>query len=159
MAVCNHLPEDSVIVPTSLEKLYQEQCLIGIHNFAIGWFTKEWATTMDYYGSKDPSASVAQLLIIIWDGLCEPTWELRNIILHHTPNPTALQEMKNLREKLRWYQQHKHLVLAPRHFSLTSYTQANIQELLERAKKIYEIECKQRVTGQQVLTEYFRLSN
>ena len=165
-AVCDQLPEESIDIPPPMERVYQEQCKIGLHNFAIGWFTKSWAIAMEHYGSKDPSTSVAQLLTLIWDGLCEPIWELRNNILHHKPNPTVLREMTNLRDRLKWYQRNKQMVIAPRHFFLTTYTDANIKDwqrdqcraqlkLLEKAQQIFEIECRQRISGQQVLTDYF----
>ena len=127
-SVCDRLPEDSISVPQPLETVFHDQCRVGLHQFAIGWFTKSWMGAMEYYGSKDPSSSVAQLLTILWDGMCEPIWELRNNTLHHKPNPTVLQEMINLRNKLKWYQQNKRITLAPRHHFLTHYTQVHLDE-------------------------------
>jgi hypothetical protein len=145
--------------------VWEEQSKIGLANMVIGWISKAWAAGLAHYGSKDPEGQAAQLLTLAWDGLCEPVWEMRNSIFNDLPNPAQLQEMQSLEEKLQWYHRHRFKVLAHRHRFLAEY---RIEDLgrwdrnrrketlrgLERARRIYEIECTQRVQGQQVLSRW-----
>jgi hypothetical protein len=74
--------------------------------------------------------------------------------------------MRTLGERLQWFQDNKTIVLAPRHYMLAEFRIEDVQRwdrrarrmqllMLEKAKKIYAIECKQRVSGQQVITDLF----
>jgi hypothetical protein len=74
--------------------------------------------------------------------------------------------LRSLGERLQWFQDNKTIVLAPRHYMLAEYQMEDVNcwdrrarrmqlLMLEKAKKIYEIECKQRVSGQQVMTDLF----
>jgi hypothetical protein len=91
---------------------------------------------------------------------------MRNNILHKKPNPTVLRETEHLREKLDWFRKHKSLAIAPRHYYLASYTERETQRwdraqcraqlgVLENAQQIFALECRQRMRGQRVITEYF----
>ena len=135
----------------------------------LGWFSKSWRKAIQHYGSDDPSGQASQLLTLIWDGLCEPLWTCRNDIRTNTPNPNDLLEMQNLRQKLGWYKKFKEEVLPHRLRFLAEYSDDDIKRwdrdrrktmvrMLEKSRRIYEIENKQRVKGQRVMTEFFRTS-
>jgi hypothetical protein len=168
-SVCNNTEPNTINVPPALQNLMNDQLQVGLHHFVIGWFVKSWAQAMHQYGSRDQNAHVAQLLTILWDGLCEPIWELRNNILHNKPNPTTLRETESLRDKLRWYSKYKSITIAPRHYFLTNYTNKDIDrwnrdqcrvqlKILANAQNIFEIECRQRMRGQRVITDFFNQS-
>jgi hypothetical protein len=151
---------------TVVAEAWDIQQRIGFHNMAIGWIGKGWTQAFKTLGSKDPEGCTAQILTYIWEGLCEPIWHFRNDILHDKPNPCTLTEMTLLSDRLKWYKENKRMVLAPRHHILAEFTTADIDKwnrlqrrsqlrVLDDAKLIYEIECKQRSSGQQVLTDIF----
>jgi hypothetical protein len=105
------------------------------------------------------------MITAIWETLCEPLWELRNNILARTDNPTVLREQKTLQERLHWFKRFAGKVLAQRHRKLTDFKREEVSswnrkqcrkrlKTLEIAWEIYEIECKQRVRGQRVMTEW-----
>lgn len=75
--------------------------------------------------------------------------------------------MSNLREKLEWYRRFKNKVLSHRLRFLADYTEDDIKRwdrdrrktlvrMLEKSKRLYEIELRQRIKGQRVMTEYFQ---
>jgi hypothetical protein len=151
---------------SAIASAWDEQESIGFKNMAIGWLSKGWTSAFKAAGWKDPEGCTIQILIIIWEGLCEPLWSMRNDILHNKPNPRAITEMNNLLERLQWYRDNKRLVLAPRHHMLAEYTDLNIKrwnrvqrrnqlKILDDAKNIYSIESRQRSSGQRVLTDMF----
>lgn len=153
---------------TALLTAWEIQQEISFSNMAIGWIGDGWSEAFKADGFKDPEGCTIRMLVLIWDGLCEPLWTLRNDTLHNKPNPRRLTEMTAQLDKLKWYRENKRLVLAPRHHLLSEYTDAELEIwnrlqrrsllcILEDAKKIYEIECKQRSSGQQVLTDIFPL--
>jgi hypothetical protein len=166
VSICNSTPAEDIQAPDPLCQVLEDQKRVGLHNFIIGWFVKAWAPAMAHYGSKDPDGQVAQLLTILWDGLCEPVWEMRNNILHKKPNPTVLRETEHLWDKLDWFRRHKSIAIAPRHYFLASFTEEELRRwhrsqcraqlgVLENAQQIYELECQHRMRGQRVITEYF----
>ena len=150
-----------------LLQIWEDQSKIGLSNFVLGWISRSWRKGLSHFGSVDPTGQAAQLLTIIWDGLCEPIWTCRNDIRNNNPNPRDLLEMSNLRSKLEWYRKFKNEVL-PQHLRfLTDYSQDDIKRwdrekrqsmvrMLDKSKRIYEIEVKQRVAGQRVMTEFLR---
>jgi hypothetical protein len=150
-----------------LQKIWEAQSQIGFHNFITGWISRSWQRGLKYYDSDDPGGQAAQILTLIWDGLCEPVWACRNDINSNNPNPKDLLEMANLRDKLRWYRKFRNEVLPERFRFMADISTNEIDQwdrdkrrgtvrILDKAKKIYEIECTQRVKGQRVVTEYFR---
>ena len=152
-------------LPPSLEHVWNEQQKIGLANMVLGWMSNAWALALAHHGSTDPVGQAAQLLTLVWDGLCEPVWELRNSIMNNLPIPTRLREMQSLEEKLQWYHRHQFKILAQRHRFLAEYRVEDIARWdrdrrketlrgLEKARRIYEIECTQRVQGQQVLSRW-----
>jgi hypothetical protein len=166
VSVCESVSSEDIHAPDPLRQVLEDQRRVGLHNFVIGWFVKSWAPAMTHYGSKDPDGQVAQLLTILWDGLCEPVWEMRNNILHKKPNPTVLREAEHLREKLDWFRKQKSIAIAPRHYFLASFTEIETRRwdraqcraqlgVLENAQRIFALECRQRMRGQRVITEYF----
>jgi hypothetical protein len=64
----------------------------------------KWTRVFQIAGSDDPEGCSVQLLTLIWQGLCEPIWTLRNDILHRNPNPRVLAEMTSLADQLQWFQ-------------------------------------------------------
>ena len=160
--------EDS-LPPTEpkLLKIWEAQSKIGFSNFVLGWFSRSWRDGFSSFGSDDPSGQTAQLLTLLWDGLCEPIWACRNDIRTNNPNPKDLLEMSNLRSKLEWYKKFKAEVLPHRLRFLADYSQDDIRKwdrdrrqsmvrMLDKSKRIYEIEIRQKVAGQRVMTEYLR---
>jgi hypothetical protein len=85
--------------------------------------------------------------------------------MNDLPNPSRLREMQSLEEKLQWYHRHRFKVLAHRHRFLAEYRKEDIHrwdrdrrketlQSLDKARRIFEIECTQRVQGQQVLSHW-----
>jgi hypothetical protein len=153
----------------TLRKIWDAQQHIGFSNFMIGWVSREWQKGLKRFGSKDPGGQASQMLTLLWDCVCEPIWECRNNIMANKPNPSALREMTALREKLTWYRRHQVEVLPERFRFLVTYQVCDLKKwdrercraalrLLEKAAKIYEIECRQRVRGQRVMTDFLTSS-
>jgi hypothetical protein len=74
--------------------------------------------------------------------------------------------LRTLGDRLQWFQDNKEVVLAQRHYMLAEYRMEDVQRwdrrarriqllMLEKAKKIYAIECKQRASGQMVIADMF----
>lgn len=156
------LPSDPPL-PSVLQKIWSAQKRIGLINFAHGWISTGWAVGLKKLGSKDPHGQSAQVLTLVWDAVCEPIWEHRNHVLNNTPNPTALRELSSLRDRLLWYRRFKNQVLPPRFRFLARFRPDQLERWdrtrcrvalrqLDKARRIYEIECTQRVRGQQVMT-------
>ena len=110
-------------------------------------------------------SGIAQITTAIWEVLCEPIWELRNNILARSDNPTVLREQRTLAERLKWFHRFSQQVLAQRHRRLIDFEIEEVDKwdrklsrkklkMLETAREIYDIECKQRVRGQRVMTEW-----
>lgn len=148
-----------------LRRIWDAQRQIGFSNFMIGWISREWHKGLKRFGSKDPGGQAAQLLTLLWDCVCEPVWECRNNIMANKPNPSEMREMTALREKLIWYRRHQIEVLPERFRFLVKYQVHDLRKwdrdrcrtalrLLDKAVKIHEIECRQRVRGQRVMTEF-----
>jgi hypothetical protein len=96
-------------------------------------------------------------------------WTCRNDIRVNTPNPKDRLEMQHLQQKLGWYQKFKDEVLPHCLRFLAEYGADDIQRwnhdrrktmvrMLDKSKRIYKIENKQRVKGQRVMTEFFTTS-
>jgi hypothetical protein len=152
LALADHPPPTE---PTLLQ-IWEAQSKLGFSNFILRWLSRSWCEEIGFYGSNDPSGHAAQLLTLIWDGLCEPIWACRNDIRTNNPNPKDLLEMSNLQTKLEWYKKFKNEVLPHRLRFLAEYTQDNIRHwdrdrrktmvrMLDKSKRIYEIEIKPRL--------------
>jgi hypothetical protein len=150
----------------ALQRAWQSQKRVGFTNMAIGWLSKEWTKAMRAHGASDPEGSVAQMLTLIWDAWCEPIWDHRNSRLHKDENPAMDESLRKLENRLRWYRDNKTEVLASRHHFLAEFRIADVikwdrrqrraqLKMLDNARRIYEIECKQRVQGQRVITDMF----
>jgi hypothetical protein len=148
----------------ALQRAWESQQRIGFHHMAIGWISKEWSSAMKAHGSKDPGGQVAQILALIWDSWCEPIWEYRNSRFNETQNPAIEATLSTLGERLQWYHENKVEVLATRHHFLAEFRLADVikwdrrqrrtqLKMLDNARRIYEIESRQRVRGQRVITE------
>jgi hypothetical protein len=74
----------------SIREVWELQEQIGFKNMAIGWMCNGWTRAFQTAGSDDREGCSVQLLTLIWQGLCEPIWALRNDILHRNPNPRVL---------------------------------------------------------------------
>lgn len=85
----------------------------------------------------------------------------------NNPNPKEVLAMANLRDKLRWYKKFRKEVLPERFRFMADLSTEEIDcwdrdkrrgtvRILDKAKKIHEIEFKQRVKGQRVVTEFFQ---
>ena len=117
------------------------------------------------FQSKDAVGQVAQITTAIWEVLFEPIWELRNNIMARSDNPTVLREQRTLEDRLKWFYRFSQRVLAQRHRRGIDFEIEEVDKwdrklsrkklkMLETAREIYEIECKQRVRGQRVMTEW-----
>ena len=161
------LEENTPPPDRNLRDIWEAQKEIGFQNFITGWISRSWQRGLRYYESKDPGGQAAQILTLIWDGLCEPIWACRNDIHSNNANPKEVFEMDNLRDKLRWYKKYSKEVLPERFRFMVDFSNEEITywdrdkrrgtvRILEKASKIYEIECKQRVKGQRVIIEFFQ---
>jgi hypothetical protein len=76
------------------------------------------------------------------------------------------ESLKKLEDRLRWYRDNKAEVLASRHHFLAEFRVADVikwdrrqrraqLKMLDNARRIYEIECRQRVQGQRVIMDMF----
>jgi rubrerythrin len=150
----------------ALLRAWKSQKQIRFQNMVKGWVTKDWSRAMRAHGSKDPDGHVIMILTLLWDGFFEPVWEYRNNRLHRMENSAMSSMMRTLGDRLQWFQDNKTIVLAPRHYMLVEFRVEDVQRwdrrarrmqllMLEKARKIYAIECKQRVSGQQVITDLF----
>jgi hypothetical protein len=150
----------------ALQRAWESQQRIGFNHMAIGWISKEWGGAMKAHGSKDPGGQVAQMLALIWDSWCEPIWEYRNSRFNDNQNPAIEATLSMLGERLQWYYENKVEVLATRHRFLAEFRLADVikwdrrqrqtqLKMLDDARRIYEIESRQRVRGQRVITEMF----
>jgi hypothetical protein len=151
----------------SLRTIWDAQLKIGFSNFVIGWISRSWQRGLRRFDSKDPGGQAAQIITLIWDGLCEPIWTCHNDIKSNTPNPAELLEMASLKEKLKWYKKYKMEVLPARFRPMAKFSSEEIKwwdrdnrramiRILNIAVKIHQIQCKQRVKGQRVVTDFFR---
>ena len=107
--VISHLDDTEYVqprLPQVLQQVWEKQLQIGRYRFGMGWISKQWRVAAKAYGSKDPGGDVAKLVTLIWDGWCEPIWELRNYILHRQPNPTELSAQRQIKERLKWFKRH-----------------------------------------------------
>eukprot|EP00956_Cyclotella_meneghiniana_P044273 scaffold310863_cov99-Cyclotella_meneghiniana.AAC.1 len=145
--------------------IWEKQQQIGFMEMIKGWITKAWVQVLAEYDDKDPAGQAAKLVTIMWEVVCEPIWEMRNNILAGSDNPTVLKETRTLREKVLWYKRFSRQVLAQRHWTLTEFSIEDAarwdrarcrKELrtLDAAKEVYEIECKMRMSGQRVITDW-----
>jgi hypothetical protein len=149
-----------------LKRIWDAQHRLGVMHLMVGWISKSWATGLKTLGSTDPHGQSAQILTLLWDSLCEPLWSLRNDIFNNIPNPSTLQDLTDLRDRLMWYHRFVNQVLPPRFRFIASFHEDSIHRWdrarcrlvlrqLDMTRRIYEIECTQRVRGQQVLTTWF----
>ena len=163
---CNIEGAPTPTEPT-LKMIWISQHRIGFNYLLLGWISRSWRRGLKKFGSTDPGGQAAQILTLIWDGLCEPIWNCRNDIKSNTPNPSDFLEMATLNEKLQWFRKYKNEVLPERFRYMAEFTQDEIRRwdrdkrratirILEKALKIYKIECKQRVSGQRVVTDFFK---
>jgi hypothetical protein len=119
------IPSESAPV---LLRAWESQKRIGFSSFIRGWVSKEWARAMKAYESGDPQGQTAQMLTIIWDGLCEPVCTYRNNKLYHVENNTMTAMLRTLGDRLQWFQDNKEVVLAPRHHMLAEYRMEDVQQ-------------------------------
>ena len=136
---------------------------IGYYNMIVGFMALEWTTTLTNLGVEHPQTKSELLLTLLWDEICEPIWAARNNIKFHKKNFSSLDEMSTLSDKLHWYQRHQDEVLDYRHRFLVDYSSEDVGhwtratrraklEMLNNARKFYEVECKQ--NAQQQTTIY-----
>ena len=120
------LEENTPPPDRNLRDIWEAQKEIGFHNFITGWISRSWQRGLRYYESKDPGGQAAQILTLIWDGLCEPIWACRNDIHSNNANPKEVFEMDNLRDKLRWYKKYSKEVLPERFRFMVDFSNEEI---------------------------------
>lgn len=171
--IINHLDDTEYVqlrLPQVLQTVWDKQCQLGRYRFGIGWISKQWRKAAKIYGSKDPGGDVAKLVTLIWDGWCEPLWELRNNILHKQPNPTELSAHRKIKERLKWFKRHKLEALLEQFRFLTDFSEDDLKywnrknsrallHHLEKGHKIYRFKCRQRYKGQRVITDWLVPTN
>jgi hypothetical protein len=107
-------------------RAWESQKRIGFWNLVKGWVSKDWTRAMKAYESKDWQGHVVQIITLIWDGFCKPTWVYRNTKqLHWAENSAMSTMLRSLGERLQWFQDNKTIVLAPRHYMLAEYRMEN----------------------------------
>lgn len=152
--------------PTELQPLLQAQSKIGIIKFLQGFLANEWMSAMELYGEKHPTRRMTTLLRGIWDVLFEPLWATRNHILHDLPNRYNDTTDALNWERLHWYRQHRHEVLAFEDRDLADMSMEKLQAMtaktrrrwisrLDRLRMVHERESAVIATGQSVLNDYF----
>jgi len=156
------LPESKPV--QSLSTALQTQEKIGFYNIFVGFLSTDWTIALDKLGAEHPQ-SIMQLLVMIWDHLCEPIWTTRNNILHSTNNYVTTDNMTSLKDKLLWYQHHQDEVLNYRHryladfemFDLNRWSHATRRACVERlnnARRYHQRECKQRRVNQSTINNW-----
>ena len=159
------IPFPSSFPSPELESASRSQRTIGMYNMVIGFFSKEWTTTLQSMGLEHPKTIMAQLLSMTWDHICEALWKTRNQIKHSPESHVATDEMTDLQSRLSWYLRHQNDVLDYRHRFLVDYSDDSITrmsrttrraklELLNNARTYYETECLQRATNQSTIFDW-----
>jgi uncharacterized protein YjiS (DUF1127 family) len=123
---------------------------------------------MKLYGEQHPERRMVTILKGLWDVLFEPIWKTRNHILHDLPNQyNDTTDARNW-ERLAWYRQHRHKVLAFDDRDLADISLERLQAMtakkrkkwvsrLDRLQNVYERELETISTGQQILNKYFNI--
>ena len=157
-------------LPTVLDRIWKSQRRLGLDRFATGYVTQEWSTAMEVFGSKDPTGDVAKLITIIWEGWCEPIWAIRNNILKRQANPTDVAESRKVKDRILWFKSHAHEALPRRYHFLIEFDPGDLKywsrktcrnhlKHLELGYRIYKVECRQRASGQMVITDWLQCGN
>eukprot|EP00956_Cyclotella_meneghiniana_P017261 scaffold27915_cov69-Cyclotella_meneghiniana.AAC.1 len=136
--------------------IWEKQQQIGFMEMIKGWITKAWVQVLAEYDDTDPAGQAAKLVTVIWEVVCEPIWEMRNNILAGSDNPTVLKETRTLREKASVGTTTLDLD-GVQHRRCGERDKARCRKelrTLDAAKEVYEIECKMRMSGQRVITDW-----
>ena len=75
--------------------------------------TISWAEALRELGCKWVNTKMSWLLWQLWETVFLWQWDTRNYILHHMPNIYRRAETESFAERLRWFRENRHLVLAP----------------------------------------------
>ena len=153
-----------------MDQVWRSQQRIGLNHFITGYVSREWGKAMAKFGSKDPTGDVAKLITIMWDGWCEPIWNTRNNVLKKQPNPAQLTEVKRVKDRILWFKAHSNETLPPRYQFLTEFEKSDLKcwsrktsrahlKHLELGYRIYKLECRQRASGQMVMTDWLQSNN
>ena len=105
---------------------------------------------------------------IIWFVIFDGIWNTRNEILHKQENFYGQEQDSKLNRIIRWFVYHKHEVLRRGDQFLANIDLTRLQymrrltkkrwiEHAEKAKKMTDMERKQREKGQTTITSFFRV--
>ena len=142
-----------------------QQLRIGSHMLPRGFLAKAWYTAIAETGCQSPDIKMNALQRIIWDCWSNPIWKTRNEVLHGPNSRYGYALEQSLSAKLLWFQQNKEQVLARSDQFLANIDVSRIDKLnrstkqrwiknLEKARKAFEVENKQRRNGQAPITDW-----
>jgi hypothetical protein len=148
-----------------LQKVIVAQQEIGFHMLMRGFLAKAWHTHLKFLKVPNPERRMDSLLQIIWNDVFYPLWEQRNQILHDEKSKYNLAENRLLTQKILWYVQHKHLILAGQDQFLANHDLTRLHKLkrktkrqwikhLDRVREAYDKERRQIASRQNVITQY-----
>jgi hypothetical protein len=113
--------------PPKLRLAIQHQNKIGTSKLLQGFMAISWADALIELGCKRVNTKMAWLLQQLWDMIFLRQWDTRNYILHHLPNIYRQTEHTNLAERLRWFREHRNLVLSPEDSHLAEHDEEAIE--------------------------------
>jgi ribonuclease HI len=148
-----------------LSKAIEAQATIGHYHMVIGFMAKAWTDALADMNIEHPAQMMEQVLAMLWDHICERLWSVRNGIRHSTDSHVTNDEMAQMETKLSWYQRHQDEVLDYRHRFLANFTSEDVGrwtratrraklELLNNARKYYEVECAQQARNQSTIYDW-----
>ncbi|KAL7505232.1 hypothetical protein ACHAXN_004474 [Cyclotella atomus] len=152
-------------IPPELLPTLKARKKIGLLKMLQGFLSRKWIDGMEAYGEKFAPARMKVLFSGLWDIWFEPIWEMRNFILHKTPNKyNQLLESSN-EEKLKWYRDNRHELLAFVDRDFVDHSNEEIQAMTQKTKhewvkrltsmsESYKEELKLTQVGQRVMTEF-----
>ena len=149
------------------QKVIYSQQAIGYSLLPRGYLSVKWYNHLKFLKVPNPERRIDSLLQIIWEDIFDPLWGQRNSILHEEKNKYNVAEDKILSDKLIWYVQNKHALLAYQDHFLAKHDLTTLHRMrratkrewirhLDRARQAYENEQKKRASDQNVITRYFQ---
>ena len=105
------------------------------------------------------------LLRLVWFDVAAPLWRTRNDIMHKNDNKHREQENATPTEKITWYVTHRHELLSHQDEFLAAVDVSTLHRLrrdtkrewvrhLDTVREAFAVECRQRASGQNVITRY-----
>jgi hypothetical protein len=153
--------------PPKLRLAVMHQNAIGTSKMLQGYLAISWAEALSEFGCKRVNTKMSWLLRQLWETVFLWQWDTRNYILHHMPNVYRRTETESFAERLRWFRDNRHLVLAPSDSHYAEHDEEAIERMgrrtrrkwvrqLDKLKTVYAQERTQRERGQATLTSFIK---